>query len=84
MHNRSSEEEASHVAQQASSTEAAPPRKSRRGSENRRMSAQFTMRMTAQARAKLDEAARSQGFKDAKALVMFRLRDDLGPRELVS
>ncbi|WP_257790680.1 hypothetical protein U8D42_28890 (plasmid) [Mycobacterium europaeum] len=40
--------------------------------------------MTAQARAKLDEAARSQGFKDAKALVMFRLREDLGTRELVS
>jgi hypothetical protein len=48
------------------------------------MSAQFTMRMTAQARAKLDEAARSQGFKDAKALVMFRLREDLGTLELVS
>jgi hypothetical protein len=43
-------------------------RKSRRGSENRRLSAQFTMRMTEQARAKLDEAAREQGFKDAKAL----------------
>jgi len=48
------------------------------------MSAQFTMRMTAQARAKLDEAARNQGFKDAKALVMFRLRDDLGVLDLVS
>ena len=86
MHNHSSKcrREASHVAQRASSSEHAAQRKSRRGSENRRMSAQFMMRMTAQARAKLDEAARSQGFKDAKALVMFRLRDDLGPLELVS
>lgn len=58
-------------------------RKGRRGSENRRLSAQFTMRMTQQARAKLDEAARASGFKDAKALVMFRLRDDLGDLELV-
>ncbi|MEE6140839.1 hypothetical protein SKC41_31695 [Mycobacterium sp. 050128] len=48
------------------------------------MSAQFTMRMTEQARAKLDEAAREQGFKDAKALVMFRLEPDLGGLELVS
>ncbi|ASL12232.1 hypothetical protein MYCODSM44623_05558 (plasmid) [Mycobacterium intracellulare subsp. chimaera] len=72
------------MAEQASASDLTPRRKSRRGSENRRMSAQFTMRMTAQARAKLDEAARSQGFKDAKALVMFRLREDLGTRELVS
>lgn len=71
------------MAQQASSSEPTARRKSRRGSENRRMSAQFTMRMTAQARAKLDEAARSQGFKDAKALVMYRLREDLA-LELVS
>lgn len=74
----------SRVGQQATSSELAPQRKSRRGSEKRKMSAQFTMRMTDQARAKLDEAARTQGFKDAKALVMFRLRDDLGPVELVS
>jgi hypothetical protein len=75
--------EASHVDQQ-SATKTAQHRKSRRGSENRRMSAQFTMRMTEQARAKLDEVAREQGFKDAKALVMFRLRDDLAGLELVS
>ncbi len=74
----------SQVVEQPSASELAPRRKSRRGSENRRMSAQFTMRMTTQARAKLDEAARSQGFKDAKALVMFRLRGDLESRELVS
>jgi hypothetical protein len=42
------------------------------------------MRMSQQARAKLDEVAREQGFKDAKALVMFRLRDDLAGLELVS
>lgn len=48
------------------------------------MSAQFTMRMTLEARAKLDEAAREHGFKDAKALVMHRLRDDLGERNLMS
>lgn len=59
-------------------------RKRRSGSENRRMSAQFTMRMTQQARVKLDEAAREQGFKDAKALVMHRLRDDLGELNLRS
>jgi hypothetical protein len=69
------------VAEQPSASKLAVQRKSRRGSENRRLSAQFTMRMTEQARAKLDEAAREQGFKDAKALVMFRLREDL---ELVS
>lgn len=64
---------------------ATPPRGKRRsGSENRRMSAQFTMRMTLEARAKLDEAAREHGFKDAKALVMHRLRDDLGERNLMS
>lgn len=62
----------------------APQRKSRRGSETRRLSAQFTMRMTEQARANLDQAAREQGFKDAKALVMHRLRDDLAGLELVS
>ncbi len=67
-----------------SSDHPGPRRKSRRGSENRRLSAQFTVRMTEQARAKLDEAAREQGFKDAKALVMYRLRDDLGGLELVS
>jgi len=72
------------VTQHRSASTAAPHRKSRRGSENRRLSAQFTMRMTEQARAKLDEAARNQGFKDAKALVMFRLRDDLGVLDLVS
>lgn len=59
-------------------------RKSRRGTEKRKLSAQFTMRMSEEARAKLDEAAREQGFKDAKALVMFRLRDDLAGFELVS
>lgn len=48
------------------------------------MSAQFTMRMTQQARVKLDEAAREQGFKDAKALVMHRLRGDLGELNLRS
>lgn len=72
------------MSEQPRASKLAPQRKSRRGSEKRRMSAQFTMRMTAQARAKLDEAARSQGFKDAKALVMFRLREDLGSLELVS
>lgn len=72
------------MTQQQSLSRPAPQRKSRRGSENRRLSAQFTMRMTEQARAKLDEAARNQGFKDAKALVMHRLRDDLDGLELVS
>lgn len=72
------------VTTQSGVTRSGPQRKSRRGSENRRLSAQFTMRMSEQARAKLDEAARNQGFKDAKALVMFRLRHDIGALELVS
>lgn len=71
------------MAQPANASESAPRRKSRSGSENRRLSANFQMRMTQPARAKLDEAARRQGFKDAKALVMFRLREDLDA-ELVS
>ena len=65
-------------------TSAVPQRKSRRGTEKRRLSAQFTMRMSEEARAKLDEAARAQGFKDAKALIMFRLRDDLAGLDRVS
>ena len=77
-------EKAGHVTHQRSANRSVPQRKSRRGSETRRLSAQFTMRMSEQARAKLDEAAREQGFKDAKALVMYRLRDDLGGLELVS
>jgi hypothetical protein len=36
------------------------------------------MRMTEDDRRRLDEAAREQGFKDAKALVLYRLRQDLG------
>lgn len=71
------------MAQPASSSQPAAKCRSRSGSENRQLSAMFTMRMTETARAKLDEAARRQGFKDAKALVMFRLREDL-EAELVS
>lgn len=69
--------------QQGAAT-AAGQRKSRSGSENRKLPATLTMRMTEQARAKLDEVAREQGFKNAKALVMFRLQDDLAGLDLVS
>lgn len=72
------------MAARGSGHSAGSPKKTRRGTETRRLSAQFTMRMSEQARAKLDEAAREQGFKDAKALVMFRLRDDLAGLDRVS
>jgi hypothetical protein len=55
-----------------------PKPKARRGTETRKQSALFAMRMTEDDRRRLDEAAREQGFKDAKALVLYRLRQDLG------
>jgi hypothetical protein len=60
------------------STLARPKPKARRGTETRKQSALFAMRMTEDDRRRLDEAAREQGFKDAKALVLYRLRQDLG------
>jgi hypothetical protein len=60
------------------STLTRPKRKARRGTETRKQSALFAMRMTEDARKRLDEAAREQGFKDAKALVLYRLQPDLG------
>lgn len=76
---------------QAGEVLATPPREqstngksSLSGSENRKLSAIFAMRMSAEERAMLDQAAVENGFKDAKALVMFRLRDDLGGLERVS
>ena len=39
--------------------------------------AKFQMRMTEEQRIALDEAARRNGFRDAKELVMFRLEQDL-------
>ncbi len=57
--------------------ETAAAKKRRSGSENRRQNATFQMRMTAAQRAALDEAARQQGFRDAKELVMSRLEQDL-------
>jgi CRISPR/Cas system-associated endoribonuclease Cas2 len=53
--------------------------KASRRSESRRQSALFAMRMTETDRRRLDEAAREAGFKDAKELVLHRLRRDLKP-----
>jgi hypothetical protein len=53
--------------------------KARRGTETRKQSALFAMRMTEADRRRLDEAAREAGFKDAKELVLHRLRPDLEP-----
>lgn len=52
-------------------------RKRRSGSETRQQTAKLQFRTRDEVREAIDEAARRQGFKDAKELVMFRLRADI-------
>jgi hypothetical protein len=52
-------------------------RKSRSGSETRQQNATLQMRMHEDVRDAVEESARRQGFKDAKALVLHRLQPDI-------
>ncbi len=62
---------------EANTVETDAQKKRRSGSEKRQQNAKFQMRMTEEQRVALDEAARRNGFRDAKELVMFRLEQDL-------
>mgnify|MGYP000858071400 FL=1 len=62
---------------EAGTVETDAQKKRRSGSEKRQQNAKFQMRMTEEQRIALDEAARRNGFRDAKELVMFRLEQDL-------
>jgi len=68
----------------AASSGADAQKKRRSGSENRQQTAKFQMRMTAEQRIALDEAARKNGFRDAKELVMSRLQQDLAAAGLAA